>query len=120
MATVNVSRNPSPEGVLAGAFLPVTSSSAAYTVTDKDRVVVLTGTTGRTFTLPTAVGIAGRQYWFKNGASADVDLTVDGNGDQTIDGAATFVLDQHESVAVISDGANWLTLGRGGLNGTAA
>ena len=100
------SRNPSPEGVLAGAFLPITTSAAAYTVRALDRVCMLTGTTGRTFTLPTAIGVAGRVYWFSNAASANVDLTIDGNGDQTIDGAANFVLDQYESVAVISDGAN--------------
>lgn len=117
--TTTVAVNPPVEGWLQGAFLPVKSSSAAYTITGLDRIVVLTGSTGRTFTLPSAVGIAGRVYWVKNGASADVDLTLDGAGSETIDGAATFVLDQHESVAVVSDGANWLTLGRGGLNGTA-
>lgn len=116
--TTTVSRNPSPEGWLAGAFLPIKSSSAAYTVTALDRVVVLTGGTGRTFTLPSAVGIAGRVYVFKNNASADVDLTIDGAGSETIDGSANFVLDQYESIELISDGTGWLSLGKGS-NGTA-
>lgn len=120
MATVSVSKNPTPEGWVASAFVPITSSSTAYTVTDDDRVLVLTGTTGRAFTLPSAVGRIGRTFWFKNGASADVDLTVTPAGSETVDTLSTFVLDQHESVAIVSDGTNWLTLGRGGINGTAA
>ncbi len=119
MAT-SVSRNPSPEGWSLGQFVPVRSESTAITVQPEDRILVLTGTTGRTFTLQTAARNTGRIIWFKNGASADVDLTIDGAGDETIDGLATFVLDQHESVAIVSDGTNWLTLGRGGINGTAA
>ncbi len=117
--TTSVSRNPSPAGWTLGQFVPVRSESTAVTVAPEDRVVVLTGTTGRTITLATAVGDAGRIIWFKNGCSADVDLTIDGAASETIDGAATFVLDQYESVAIISDGTNWLTLGRGGINGTA-
>lgn len=119
MAT-SVSRNPSPEGWSLGQFVPVRSESTAITVQPEDRILVLTGDTGRTFTLQTAARNTGRIIWFKNGCSADVDLTVDGAGDETIDGLATFVLDQHESVAIVSDGTNWLTLGRGGINGTAA
>jgi hypothetical protein len=59
-----------------------------------------------TVTLPTAVGIAGKQYCIKNSGTGVI--TIDANGLQTIDGALNFFLStQYESIWIISDGANW-------------
>jgi hypothetical protein len=81
------------------------SSAMNYTILAWDHTVVAT-ITGLTFTLPTAVGVAGKEYILK----LDVvgTLTIDGYASELIDGATTAVLsDQYESISVISDGANW-------------
>ena len=89
--------------------VPVSSSYVAktgtYTAGATDFCIDCTANTF-TVTLPTAVGIAGKQYCVKNSGAGVI--TVDGNGSETIDGAANFVLStRYESIWVISDGANW-------------
>lgn len=89
--------------------VPVSSKyvakTGAYVVAASDFMVDCTSGTF-TVTLPTAVGIAGKQYCVKNSGTGAI--TVDGNGSETIDGMATFKLaTQYESIWVISDGANW-------------
>lgn len=66
-------------------------------------------TTGAfTITLPTAVGITGRVYTVKKIDASANAVTVDGDGSETIDGAATYALaTQWKSVTVISNGTNW-------------
>ena len=59
--------------------------------------------------LPTAVGITGRVYVIKNSGTGTI--TVDPNGSQTIDGAATVALaTQYQSIMVMSNGANWIVI----------
>jgi hypothetical protein len=57
-----------------------------------------------TITLPTAVGLAGREYIIT--ATAD-NVIVDGNGSETIDGEATQTLSANDTIQVKSDGAAW-------------
>jgi hypothetical protein len=93
------------------------SMSAAYraftagtTATATDYTLVFTGTTATTITLPTAVGCDGRTYIIKNASTTGPTpvLTVATTAAQTIDGAATWVLDEaNESVVVISNGTAW-------------
>jgi hypothetical protein len=66
----------------------------------------------RTITLPTAVGITGREYAIiKTDAGANA-VTVDGNGAETINGSANKALAaQYDFVRVVSDGTNWLIIG---------
>ena len=61
-----------------------------------------------TVTLPTAVGITGRVYVVKKIDSSGNAVTVDADGSETIDGAASYSLAvQWATVTVISNGTNW-------------
>lgn len=78
-----------------------------YTPLAADFVVDCTSTI--TILLPTAVGIAGKQYSIKN--SGVGIITIDGAGAETIDGALTAVLSiQYESITLVSTGANWIII----------
>lgn len=90
------------------------TKTAAYTVLTTDVVLLGDATTAAfTFTLPTAVGKTGRVWYFKKIDSSANAVTVDGNGAETIDGAATYALNaQHDAILIISDGTNWRILGK--------
>jgi hypothetical protein len=65
-----------------------------------------------TITLPTALGIEGREYTIKKAGRSRNAVIVDGNGSETIDGAATYRLPAPwKYVTVVSDGTNWLIVG---------
>jgi len=67
-------------------------------------------TTGNiTITLPTAVGIAGREFCIKKIDSDATTLTLATTSSQTIDGSApgTYTT-QWTVINIISDGANWI------------
>jgi len=84
----------------------VVNKSSLYTATLDDHMII--GTSG-TFTVnlpPAADAGLGGEYIVKNAGAGTV--TVDGDSAETIDGAATAVLNtQFESVTVVSDTANW-------------
>lgn len=92
----------------------VVAVDSAYTVeADDGTVLVDTSSTAVTVTLPTAVGQSGRIYTIKDatGNAETNNITIDGDGSETIDGAATHTLDQDwAAVTVQSDGANWLVV----------
>lgn len=108
--------------VLAGATVvnnapatPVTSidnTDSPYTATATDHTILGDATGGAiTVNLPTAVGIDGRTYTIKKVDASGNAVTVDGDGSETIDGAATNALStQWDSVTVQSDGANWVII----------
>jgi len=79
--------------------------AATYTIDATDSVINCTANTF-TITLPTAVSIEGRVYLIKNTGTGIV--TVDGNGNETLDGELTQTLNQWDSITIISNGANWL------------
>lgn len=89
-------------------------ADTAYTVLPADGIVVYTTLTApRIATLPTAVGCKGKEYVIKDGAGAAAthNITVDGNGSETVDGAANAVIStNYGKVKVKSDGANWFTV----------
>ncbi|MBS1609490.1 MAG: tail fiber domain-containing protein [Bacteroidetes bacterium] len=88
-----------------------TNSAAAAT----DQVLVFTGSSATTLTLPTAVGITGRSYLIKNTGTGI--LTVATTAAQTIDALTTWILDQqNQTVVVVSNGSNWY-IGAQGLPG---
>jgi hypothetical protein len=91
-----------------GQILALTTKSANYTLTASDEIITVTA--GATIMLPSAVGAIGRTYTIKRTGSSDV--IIDGDGSQTIDGAATYALSaQYKYVKVVSDGANWIIVG---------
>jgi hypothetical protein len=86
----------------------VCCSLRAITLTATDSVILADATSGAfTVTLPSAVGIAGRQYTIKkidNSANTVTIASVAGN----IDGAATKTLSaQWQAARVVSGGSNW-------------
>ncbi len=93
-------------GSFATALVLKTSS---YSISATDCVILADSTSGAlTLTLPTSVGVSGRQYTIKrlNGGSNAITLAT--TGSQSIDGNGSVVLTaQYERVTVISDGANW-------------
>lgn len=93
--------------LLGGALsLPYRAVSALYTVALTDGVVACNGTF--TVTLPAAASCAGQLFIVKN-AGAGV-VTLDGDGAETIDGAATLVLAAAAVGRVLSTGAAWIVL----------
>jgi len=84
---------------------PYAAKSTDYTLTSSDYLIKAT-TTGITITLPTAVGIEGKDFVIKNTASGDITLATDGS--ETIDGSASAAIVTFSSLTVASDGANWI------------
>lgn len=88
-----------------GTFAPTLATSAIDVTLGSQTTMILTAT-GKTATLPTAVGCQGRIYIIKLSASGSG--TVATTSSQTIDGATTYSLSaQYKYVAVESDNANW-------------
>ncbi len=86
------------------------SFTANTTATATDNLLVFTGTTATTITLPTAVGCDGRTYMIKNASTTGPTpvLNIATTSSQTIDGAASWSLTSaNETVTLISNGANW-------------
>lgn len=66
------------------------------------RVVV---TSAATITLPTAVGVTGREYAIK---ATTNNVIVNTTSSQTIDGALSKTLNTNDCMIVFSNGSNWL------------
>ena len=79
-----------------------------HTVTAGDHTIFANATsTNITVTLPTAANIMGRQYIIKRVDSSGNNVTIDPDGSETIEGAATMILDSGRSVVIQSDNNNW-------------
>ena len=90
---------------LGGITFPLTGITVTYLVKEEDYLIDVTGNTV-TVTLPTAVGVNGKNYVIKNRGTGVV--TVATTSSQTIDGANTKSLNNNDSIEVISDGNNWI------------
>lgn len=87
--------------------LGVTTITSATTL-DNTHNVVLCNTGAYTVTLPAAASHTGKVYYIKNIDTDSDDITIDGNGGETIDGAATVVLYvQYDAIRIVSDGTEW-------------
>jgi hypothetical protein len=90
-------------------YQPYIATAVSYSATTSDKTIEVTAT-GQTITLPTAVGISGREYVIKLTAAGSA--TVATTSSQTIDGATTYSLSaQYKYVTVQSNGANWVIIG---------
>lgn len=65
-----------------------------------------------TITLPTAASV-GNGFFFALANNGSGSVTVTTTGGNTIDGNATSVFSQTQSGFILSDGANWITIGKG-------
>ena len=83
-----------------------TTVTGDYTLTTSDFLIEITGSANVTITLPTAVGIAGREFEIKNSGTGEI--TVDADGTETIDDALTKILVQYDAMKIMSNGTNWI------------
>jgi len=89
-----------------GSFsVPITTFSGNTTAGTSDNMLVFTGSSATTLTLPTATSIEGRIYWVKNGGTATVTIAT--TSSQTIDGLGAWSLTQGKTLRVVSNGSNW-------------
>lgn len=93
-------------GSLATAYR---AFSAGTTAAITDNMLVFTGTSAATLTMPDATACQGRYYWIKSTSSNSSTLTIATTASQTIDGLALWTLTQtNKAVRLVSDGTNWL------------
>jgi hypothetical protein len=99
-------------GLTTGNLTTVASQTHKYlginAVTVLDATHYCVNATANTFdvTLPTAVAVAGRTYVIKNSGTGVVTLKA--NGAETIDGVASWIINQYTSLTAMSDGAGWI------------
>jgi len=79
-----------------------------YTILSTDHMIFANAGGGNiAVTLPTAVGIVGRQYIVKRVDPSVNSVTIETNGSETIEGASNKSLTDQCSVVVVSDNSNW-------------
>ncbi len=110
LTSINTDLSISGNAILNGGMRRAyVSKSANYTLAATNDVVEVTAT-GQTITLPTAVGIAGKEYTIK--LTALGSCTIATTSSQTIDGSTTYSLSaQYKYVRLLSNGANWIIIG---------
>jgi hypothetical protein len=101
---------------LRGSFAPIARAfTGATALTLGDHTLMFTGASAASTILPDATTCPGRIYWIKNFSAAVPTpvLTVATVSSQQIDGSASRILDEpNETIAIISDGANWEVFGQ--------
>jgi hypothetical protein len=95
--------------------VPVVSKTGAYTATYLDHTILCDATGGAfDIALPTAASSSGRVYVIKKIDSSGNAVTINPNGAELIEGAATYpVAAQWDSVTVQSNGTAWYVLSIG-------
>jgi hypothetical protein len=104
---------PNSKLTVAGSFAtPITTKTANYTATAADHIIIVDATAGtRAITLPSAVGLDGRQYIIKKKDSSSNTVSITANGTETIDGDGTILMSiQWQVRTLVSDGANWMII----------
>lgn len=99
---------------VAGSFATqLKTITATTTLADDDHIIAANATTANiTVTLPTAVGIKGRQYTIKRIDSSSNSVTVATTSSETIDANTTFsISQQYQFLSVVSDGSKWIVIG---------
>jgi len=88
------------------------TETATYTATIFDEVILADATVGAfTITLPTAASAKGKVLTIKATSVAGGNVTIDGDGAELIDGAATVVISTtNRSYVIASDGTGWQIL----------
>lgn len=88
------------------------TETTTYTATIFDEVILADATVGAfTITLPTAASAKGKVLTIKATSVAGGNVTIDGNGSELIDGAATVVISTlNRSYVIACDGTGWQIL----------
>ena len=82
----------------------VTTITTAYSVLLTDQVILATASAGVP-TFPTAVGMLGQAFIFKNASGSSITPAT--TGGQTIDGSAPGAITNHSVLRIFSDNTNW-------------
>lgn len=87
----------------------VTTVNTNTTLNETHSIVICNnGSTARTITLPSAVGISGRIYTIKRAYASTALVTIATTLSQLVDGDTTYLLTNiREAVTIVSDGTNW-------------
>ena len=97
-----------------GSFsLPLTTETANYSPDEND-YTILCNTGSMTVNLPDAAAAEGRIYVIKKISASAGTITIDPNGGQTIDGAATNteITSQWSTMMIQSNRSNWVILSK--------
>lgn len=100
--------------ILPGLLVPVATIAGATTLTRLHTTVLCDASGGAfTVTLPAVSGNARVAYSLKKIDASANAVTIDGDGAETIDDAATKVLAaQYDSIDIVCDGTEWWVVGR--------
>lgn len=108
---ITIAPNGTGQTLLYAPTWTVTSKAAGTTLTVAEGGVILanTGVGGITLVLPAAATSSGLWYTFKKTNADATALTIDANGAELIDGAATYALcdAQYDTVTIVCDGTGW-------------
>lgn len=88
------------------------SISATLAATDRSSLRIFSASGAVTCSLPTAVGLGNGWFACISNQGTGV-VTIDPNSTETIDGEVTKDLAPGESTYIVTDGANWITVGYG-------
>lgn len=88
------------QNLAVGNIVPTTRVTTTYTVLVTDRVVYC-DTDGGAFTATLPAGVEGQTFRLINCGSAGLDLTIDGNGAETVRGAATQIVSDSEIMILV-------------------
>lgn len=92
---------------VSGSFATlIREVQATATIAANDQIIKCSSSVGFTVWLPTAVGIAGRQYTVKN-AMAALNVRIEGDAAETIDSTTIAVVSGMNARTVVSDGTGW-------------
>lgn len=96
-------------GAIAGVRTLAATGDEALTTADLGKLILVPNTGAKTLTLPLAADAAGRGLTVKKTAAAAEAVTIDGNGAETVDGAANNAeIDAaNDTVTLVSDGTSW-------------
>ncbi|MBA7540205.1 hypothetical protein ES705_32499 [subsurface metagenome] len=107
-----------PKDLLAGGTFDIkriTTKDGAVALIEVEEagLILVTAGSPHTLELPLAATVAGLEFWIIKTDDNSYLITIDGNGDETINGAPTWTgLDfQWAFLHIKSDGSNWVILG---------
>ncbi len=99
--------------VVGGAGITTTAVDYTVTASDQGKLVKCT-VSGKTITTPDATVVGSPFVFFVSNVSTG-SITLDGNGAQTVDGAATITMPPKTGLMLTTDGSNWFTAGQSTL-----
>lgn len=106
--------NPITADYASSLYNPVQQiTTSSYSISSTDSIMLVYATSPTTLTLPSAVGVEGKQYTVKH-AGGGSNVTLHGASGNNIDGSGTYALNAVLSfVTVVSDGENWYIINAG-------